>query len=89
MPAMIHVEPAGTIPVYVPIRCRRTLLVPELNDAVLHGRREELFLSATSPRVDGEGVHSGWAQVTDARGRGLLVVEELFARRFGEVPYGG
>ena len=78
-------RPRATSRSNVPIRCARTYLVPGINDLRLHERGEELTLLAPRPTIAGEVISNDWAQVTDARGRVLLLVEDLVARRFGEV----
>jgi hypothetical protein len=74
------------MPVYVPVRCGRTLLVPGVNDAKLLATGESLTLVGSAPRVTGEGGTCAWARVDDARGRTILYVEDLEAVRVGEVP---
>jgi acyl transferase domain-containing protein/NAD(P)-dependent dehydrogenase (short-subunit alcohol dehydrogenase family)/acyl-CoA thioesterase FadM len=83
--SMIHDEPGGGLPLYVPLRCQRTLLAPNVNDVSLHEHGTDLLLEATNPRKDGETMFNEHAQVRDQRGRILLIVEDLEARRFGAV----
>ena len=67
--SMIHLDPTGTMmPVYVPVRCGRTLLVPGINDVTLQAAAEGLTLLAPAPRVTAEGGVSPWARVEDASG---------------------
>jgi acyl transferase domain-containing protein/NAD(P)-dependent dehydrogenase (short-subunit alcohol dehydrogenase family)/acyl-CoA thioesterase FadM len=84
--SMIHLEPDGMMPVYVPLRCGRTLLVPGINDARTGDYPDALWLVAPTPRVDGDRIFSPWARVETADARPLLAVEDLEAHRVGEVP---
>jgi acyl transferase domain-containing protein/acyl-CoA thioesterase FadM len=87
--SMIHLDSTGTMmPVYVPVRCGRTLLLPGINDVTLHAAGEALTLLAPAPRVTPEGGVSPWARVEDSRGRTVLYVEDLQAVRVGQVPLG-
>ena len=87
--SMIQLDPTGTMmPVYVPVRCGRTLLVPGINDVTLQGAAEGLTLLAPAPRVTADGGVSPWARVEDASGRTVLYVEDLQAVHVGDVPRG-
>jgi NAD(P)-dependent dehydrogenase (short-subunit alcohol dehydrogenase family) len=87
--SMIHLDPTGTMmPVYVPVRCGRTLLVPGINDVTLQAAAEGLTLLAPAPRVTPEGGVSPWARVEDSQGRTVLYVEDLQAVHVGDVPRG-
>jgi NAD(P)-dependent dehydrogenase (short-subunit alcohol dehydrogenase family) len=87
--SMIHLDSTGTtMPLYVPVRCGRTLLLPNVNDARLHAGGGTLTLIAPAPRVTAEGGVSPWARVEDGQGRTVLYVEDLQAVRVGEVPRG-
>ena len=78
-------RPRATSRSNVPIRCARTYLVPGINDVPLQAGGDELTLLAPTPTVAGEMISNDWAEVTDGRGRVLLQVEYLVARRFGKV----
>jgi NAD(P)-dependent dehydrogenase (short-subunit alcohol dehydrogenase family) len=86
--SMIHVEPPDTMPLYVPLRCGRTRLVPGINDARTREFFDALRLVAPTPRVDGDRIFSPWARVETDDGRVILAVERMEALRIGEVPRG-
>jgi acyl transferase domain-containing protein/NAD(P)-dependent dehydrogenase (short-subunit alcohol dehydrogenase family)/acyl-CoA thioesterase FadM len=84
--SMIHLEPNGMMPVYVPLRCGRTLLVPGINDARVGDYADALWLVAPTPRIEGDRIFNRWASVETSDTRPLLMVEDLEAQRVGEVP---
>ena len=74
------------MPVYVPLKCGRTLLVPGVNDARLVDLQERLWLVAPEPRVDGDRIFSPWAHAETDEGRIVLAVRDLEAQRVGALP---
>ena len=84
--AMIRRDDDGSLPVYVPVSCRRLLVRPGKNDAQLIKDRRNITLKAETPRLDGDIIRNKRAEAAEPDGALLLVVEDLVARPMGVVP---
>ncbi len=84
--SMINLTEEGSMPLYVPIRCREIHLMPGVNDVLLAERGNAVALFGTNPTMQGEMIHNDWVQACDRDGRVLLVARGLEAQRAGEVP---
>ncbi len=84
--AMIRRDSDGSLPVYVPVSCRRLSLTHGNNDAQLIRERRRITLRAQTPQLDGGVIRNMRAEAAQADGALLLVVEDLVARPMGTVP---
>jgi acyl transferase domain-containing protein/NAD(P)-dependent dehydrogenase (short-subunit alcohol dehydrogenase family)/acyl-CoA thioesterase FadM len=84
--AMIRRDSDGSLPVYVPVSCRRLLVRPGNNDARLIKDGRSITLRAEAPRFDGHLIRNKRAEAGETTGQLLLVVEDLVARPMGVVP---
>lgn len=85
--SMIHRGSGGGFPIYVPIRCGRIFLAANFNDLLLYRRGGPLLLSGANPHGNSEKMANPYVQVTDGDGKLILMVTDLEAKRFGEVPH--
>lgn len=83
--SMINVTAEGSMPLYVPIRCREIHLMPGVNDALLAERGDAIVLFGTNPTIQGEMINNDWVHACDREGRVLLLAKDLTALKVGEV----
>lgn len=84
--SMIHQTSDGMIPLYVPIKGREVHIAPGINDVILAGQADEIYLQGTNPKMEGEMSHNDWVQACDRTGRVLLMAKDFSALMSGKVP---